>query len=502
MITPFPTSFAFAVLVSASVCAANPGAPTINVNPGKAVASLDELSSKHSKVFQVSDPDRPGAWCWFQDPRAIVDNSNPSKPVLVTGVVTYADEGSEARGDIDLYWAELDSVDRAGGLVRGRIELDDRLQMDDHASPAFLIRPDGRYLVTWSMHGNDPVMRSKVSTNPGDPKEWSETFRYKESNGGITYTNPNLLANWNGKTDVIFSGIRSRGFDSNFLLSSDLGETWSYGGRSLDANDPWPKDREGGRAYVKYAGDGKSKVFLLSTDDHPHVNFNEDRTAPGPLLNSIYAAYIENNQLHRFDGEVIDEDLADDKAAPPTKMTLLLKDGTMLGGAAMRRGWQVDLKTGPDGYPIGIFQFRADDNPDDHRYFYARYDGKQWNVSFLAYGGDNFGRKDQPDYTGLASVDPLNPDVVFISTSSDPVTNQPHISSATGQRQHEIFMGKTADGGKSWTWAPVTSNSAVDNIRPVVPAWTKGKSVVLWMQGTYPKFYAYDTMIVGRVIEH
>ena len=62
-------------------------------------------------------------------------------------------------------------------------------------------------------------------------------------------------------------------------------------------------------------------------------------------------------------------------------------------------------------------------------------------------------------------------------------------------------MGKTTNGGKSWTWAPVTSNSAADNLRPVVPAWTKGKSVVLWMQGTY-QFYTYDTKILGQVVEH
>ncbi|MBU3666380.1 MAG: hypothetical protein FGM15_10975 [Chthoniobacterales bacterium] len=490
-------------LAASTAFAAGSGdAPPLAVNPGKMVGSLSDLSRKHSKVFEVSDPDRPGAWCWFQDPRAIVDDAKPEKPILLTGVVTFGEAGTGQRGDVDLYWVELDSVDRDGGPVRGRVELDDRLQMDDHASPAFMIRPDGRYLVTWSKHGNDPIVRSKISTNPGDPKEWSETFRFEETNGGVTYTNPNFLAEWSGQTNVVFNGIRSRGFDSNFLISGDLGQTWKYAGRVLDALDPWPKDNDGGRAYVKYAGDEKSKIHIFSTDDHPRVNFNEDRTAPGPLLNSIYAGYMENNQLHRYDGTVVDKDLSDDTGTPPTELTPLLKDGTMIEGAAMRRGWQLDLKTDASGQPVGIFQFRADDNPDDHRYFYARYDGKQWNVSFLAYGGDNFGASSELDYTGLASVDPSNPDVVFISTSSDPVTNKPLISSATGQRQNEIYMGKTGDGGKSWTWAPITSNSATDNLRPVVPAWTKGKSVVLWMQGTYPKFYVYDTKILGQVIEH
>ena len=90
MIDLFFKSCLIAVVVSASVSAAD----TITSNPGKAVARLAELSRSHSKVFQLSDPDRPGAWCWFQDPRAIVDSSNPQKPVLLTGVVTYGEPGS------------------------------------------------------------------------------------------------------------------------------------------------------------------------------------------------------------------------------------------------------------------------------------------------------------------------------------------------------------------------------------------------------------------------
>ena len=478
-----------------------PTAPPLSIQPGR-MATLDQLASAQSAVFQLSDADRPGAWCWFQDKRVIVDDSNPAKPILLTGVVTFADKGSDKRGDIDLYWALLNSVKDDGSIVRGRFELDDQLQMDDHASPSFMIRTDGRYLVNWSMHGNDCILRTRISEKPGNPTAWSDTIKTQPTAAGITYTNPRYLADANNGKGVIFNGVRSRGFDSNFVLSDDLGLTWRYGGRTLDANDPWPDNPEGGRAYVKYAGDGKSKVHLFSTDDHPRVDFNADRTARGPFLNSIYHAYIENNKLHRTDGTVIDEDLSDDNAADPPKMTMLLKDGTLMGADAMRRGWVDDIDVGPDGQPVGIIQFRANDNPDDHRYFYARYDGSKWHVGFLAYGGDNFGGSTEPDYTGLASVDPSNPDVVFISTSSHPVTGAPLISTASGQRQNEIFMGRTSDFGATWTWAPVTQNSMVDNLRPIVPKWTTGKSVVLWMQGSYPSFYAYDTKIVGQVFEH
>lgn len=383
-----------------STQAAEPSeAPRLPLVHGR-MTILSELSSKQSPLFALPDPDRPGAWCWFQDERVVVDTANPEMPILLTGVVTY--------------------------------------------------------------------------------------------------TNPNYLA----ERKCIFNGVRSRGFDSNFVVSDDLGKTWRYGGRSLDANDPWPKARNGGRTYVNYAGDGKSKIHLFATDDHPRVNFNEERTAPGPLLNSIYYAYIEGNKLYRAAGEVIDENLSDGKATPPPAMTPLLKDGIMLGPDAMRRGWIVDIHVDAAGHPFGIIQFRANDNPVDHRYFYVRFDGAAWQVSFLAYGGDYFGFEGEPDYTGLAAVDPSNPDVVFISTSSDPTTGKALISTATQARQNEIFMGRTADGGKTWCWAPLTENSKVDNLRPIVPTWAPGKSVVLWMKGNYPKFIQYDTRIVGRIVEH
>lgn len=468
----------------------------------RVVDDFSEIARWHSAVFRISDADRPGAWCWFQDKRVIVDTKNHEEPLVITGVVTYGEPGEDKRGDIDLYWARIDPEKEHPIIERGRFELDDQLQMDDHASPSFLIRPDGRYLVNWSKHGNDNLVRTRISIYPGDPKHWSETMYSDEPKVGITYTNPRYLSEANDGQGMIFNGIRSRGFDSNFLISNDLGETWQYGGRVLDANDPWPHHPDGGRAYVKYGSDGKSRIHIFATDDHPQVEFNRERTAPGPYMNSIYYAYMEDGKLFRSDGVVIDDNLFDDYAAPPTDMTLIFQDSTVVRGAAMRRGWVCDAETDPDGNPLGIFQMRANDDPYDHRYFFARQHRGKWHVNHMAYAGGYFGRQDQPDYTGLASVDPSNPDVVFISADVDPVSGEPLVSTATGKPQFEIFMGKTRNFGKTWQWVPLTKNSTVDNIRPIVPRWEEGKSLVLWMSGNYPSFYVYDTEILGLIVHH
>lgn len=190
-------------------------------------------------------------------------------------MVTYGDISSDKRSDIDLYWANINPTFSNVIFEKGRFKLDSKLQMDDHASPAFMIRADGKYLVTWSMHGNNKLIRTRISKNQGDPTSWTETVKSDASGVGITYTNLYFLSKANDGKGQIFNWIRSRGFDSNYLISKDLGENWIYGGRVLDAEDSWPNDVDGGRAYLKYTGDGKSKVHLFSTDDYPRVNFNK-----------------------------------------------------------------------------------------------------------------------------------------------------------------------------------------------------------------------------------
>jgi hypothetical protein len=94
------------------------------------------------------------------------------------------------------------------------------------------------------------------------------------------------------------------------------------------------------------------------------------------------------------------------------------------------------------------------------------------------------------DYTGLVALDPHDPNRLFISTKIDPRNDLP-------TAHYEIYEGKTTSGGASWTWSPITVNSTVDNLRPIVPAWTDEHTALLWMRGTYTRFTNYDLDVVG-----
>jgi hypothetical protein len=139
------------------------------------------------------------------------------------------------------------------------------------------------------------------------------------------------------------------------------------------------------------------------------------------------------------------------------------------------------------GRPYAVFSARANDRPTDHRFFYAYWNGAAWSVAEVARAG-GFLYEGEFDYTGLAALDPVCPGCMYISTNIDP-------RNAENLPRYEIFRGSTSDFGRSWSWLPVTFNSTMDNIRPVIP---KGNSFALvWLRGVYQSYNDYDLAVVG-----
>jgi hypothetical protein len=136
----------------------------------------------------------------------------------------------------------------------------------------------------------------------------------------------------------------------------------------------------------------------------------------------------------------------------------------------------------------------------DHRFAYGRWDGSQWRVSEMAYAGTRL-YPGEDDYTGLVALDPQNPDVVYISTDADPLTGTPLVSAADHRRHHELYQGTTPDSGKSWHWEPITANSTVDNLRPLVPRWSDARTALVWMRGTYKNNRGeWTTAVVAMIL--
>jgi len=77
----------------------------------------------------------------------------------------------------------------------------------------------------------------------------------------------------------------------------------------------------------------------------------------------------------------------------------------------------------------------------------------------------------EDDYAGGICADPQNPNVIYISSNAQ---NPFDVSSTTNvalraNERYEIYRGITTDGGLTFTWEQITTNSTLDNLRPYIP---------------------------------
>jgi hypothetical protein len=259
-------------------------------------------------------------------------------------------------------------------------------------------------------------------------------------------------------------------------------------------NDPKFTGTDGTRPYVKYASNGRDEIHFITTEDHPRAYDNS-------LWHGIINVSAEGARITHSDGTVIGP-LSTDRTSEvkPTDLT------PVFVGDADNVAWTVDLELDDRGWPYAAFSIQHGDGDvrterrvggEDMRYGYARWDGERWQTFEIAHAGTAL-YAGEDDYTGLIALDPNDPDVVFISTDANPVTGEPLISEADGERHYEIYRGETTDGGVTWEWSALTENSPADNLRPLVPSWEDG-TIVSWLRGTLTTYMDYDTEVVGMV---
>ena len=417
------------------------------------------------------------AWCWFQDERIVIDSNHPDGPMLLfTGISASANNEAE-QGDLDLYWYNITSKQK------GAVELHDQLGQDDHNMASLFINDGGQYLAMYSAHGVDKYTHHRLS-EPHDPTKWSAPEKI-ENLGNPTYNNIVDIRSQGQQT--LYNFTRSLNAQPNFMTSTDGGKNWQLGAQLLAAK-PGPHVKFSS-PYVKYVGKGSDKLHFFATEQHPR---NYD--------NSIYHGVFNGNTITNSHGEVIDDNVFDEKSPYSQQLTQIFQ------GDANHVAWTNDVELDKNDLPYVGFSVQKDganktrgDGGFDHRYYYGRFDGQKWFTQEIAYAGTRLYAMED-DYTGLIALDPHNPYQVVISTDAHPETGEALISNSDGKRHYEIYLGNSADQGDTWQWQPLTQHSSEDNIRPEIPHWQAEQLAVVWMKGTYTDYEHWDTKMVGMII--
>jgi hypothetical protein len=284
----------------------------------------------------------------------------------------------------------------------------------------------------------------------------------------------------------LYNFSRTINYNPNVLTSDDLGNTWEYRGKLLTIGTGSI------RPYVRYASNG-DKIHFITTEGHPR-----------DINNSVYHGYVKDGQLFNSGGVLVDPNVFDASGVSPTALTTVFAANTVVDGKAMTRAWTVDVATDTAGDPVAVFQARIDEpgtlsggqESREHQFFYARYDGEAntWTTHTLAAAGRDIyssspnGSED--DYTGLVSIDPNDTSTLYMSSDIDP-------RNGTRMENYEIFRGHTPDGGETWHWDPITFNSTMKNVRPVIPNWSPDETALVWMRGTYNSYQSFSPEVVA-----
>ena len=416
-----------------------------------------------------------GAWCWYQDERAVVDTLEGTL-ILGSDACSRGVGGSPRNGDINgIIFDFHTGLSHRITLKEGGV-----LGCDDHDAPAFLVLPNGNYLAVYAGHNNNNYSYFRIYQSG----QWESEnyFDWNTMPGGTNFATTYSNLFYMSTEGKIYDIARSDNRSPNMFVSTDLGQTWSYGGLLTE-----PDVSIGYvNGYFKYWGNGIDRIDFIGTEHHPR-DYNT----------SVYHGYIQNGQSFNSEGTLLDNDITDQTAPKPADFTPVFLANTVIDGDTMRKIWDADLVHYDDGTIAAILTCRInnavngnDNNIDpDHALIYARYDQENWSYTYLGQAGKKM-YSSEADYTGLGALDPNDPNTIYISTHVDPRTD-------IDITYREIFKGETSDNGASWSWTPVTQNSNEHNFRPIVPKWNEHNTALLWFRGTYNAAQNFDAAIVG-----
>jgi hypothetical protein len=124
------------------------------------IASCNQNEKYHGDSVTMGTPivlSDDGGWCWFQDPRVVVVDN-----FVVIGSVANGRVDSLRAGNVEAIVFDFETNESSV------VTLHESLEANDHATPAFLVRPDGRLLVIYTMHNQENNFYYRIS-EPHDP---------------------------------------------------------------------------------------------------------------------------------------------------------------------------------------------------------------------------------------------------------------------------------------------------------------------------------------------
>lgn len=391
-----------------------------------------------------------GAWCWFADPRAL-HYENAALGVNMT-YIGYID----THGSIKAMQYDFNKKRQTEVLVRSWF------QPDDHNNPTFLALPDGRVMVFYSRHTDEPCFYYRVSRLAGDITTLGEEHVIK-TKFNTTYPSPFILSADPEHIYLCWRGINWHPTIARMTMPDAKDEV-----RITDG--PYQiVQSTGARPYAKYMSNGKDRIYLAYTTGHPDNEYPD----------WLYFNYIEIPSLKLTDvkgktlSSVRDSVFHVSKTeAYKSKYPLSVVDAD-----PQERDWLWQISADKKGRPV-VAMVHISKDKQSHRYYYAKWTGRQWRMTFIGDGGKYFHQSPEIEncYSSGMAIDPADANVVYVSL---PVNGEFGLV-------YELFKITVNDDGEIINRESITHDSRLNNVRPfVIPSSESSPLRLVWMRGKY-----------------
>jgi len=426
-----------------------------------------------NEVVLVKD----GAWTWFNDPRALLVNSN-----LFFSYV----RNSDGKTMLSMYHLGAGKTVELWGSSFS--------QKDDHNVASLLLRSDGSMLATYARHHTDDYFAYRFSS--GDPSvvnNWSEEKLVSSLGDRLTYAN---LVRLSGEGNKIYNFTRLRNFNPTIFISTNNGFNWS--------GPFWfIKTGTNGRVrpYFKVCSDNISRIDIVYTDGHPR-----------DVENSLYHLYYVNGAFYKSDGNLVKhfsmlpiEHDSGERGTAIYRFSHEQKEQDPNDCIPSGRAWCWDLAYAKDGKPVCVFSVQLDNvtgprNGIDDRihYYYAFWTGSNWVKMLIAHAGRPL-YPAEDDYAGGICLNPGDPTEVILSTNAKDPFNIRHLRDVplNENERYQLWRGVFDPKKLVFSWTQLTFSTNEDNIRPYIPASYGKWMAIIWMRGIYKKYTEFNTQIVG-----
>ena len=360
------------------------------------------------------------------------------------------------------------------GKLVGRHSLTEEMLIDDHNSPSLFALSENEFLLGYTGHDTDNVLRViKFQLLSEGFEEISNlrismpavtTYVYFLHTVGSQILVSTRAINW--MPTGLWVNFETGKFSEPFVLFE-----------KKEANDQWLSTRDGLRPYLRIQRD-MDRTYFAITDSHPR-NYR----------NGIYSGYFKGSHLYSLENEQVGE-IGGTQSVPIYELTCLFPPGQR------NIPWIQDIRAYGDKIVVAFSTSERDDlnfrsfvetEAISYSYKLVSYEKGRITYSEVSPAGPALYEMES-DYVGGISLHPTDSNLVAISTAINPITRVTNLEGI-----QRLYLAELID--QVWHFRMLESHSLKSSIRPIFSNISGETHYLFYLTGNYSTFKSYEMLL-------